>query len=81
MIVLGVSTKNMPNYKAPADLKGKKISVTAPGSSTSMLVNFFLAKHGLKSVGRLLHRRGRGRRRGHRAAHAARSMPSPTSTR
>jgi len=46
MIVLGVSSKM--GYKSPADLKGKKVGVTAPGSSTSMLVNFFLAKHGLK---------------------------------
>jgi len=46
MIVLGVSSKL--GYKSPADLKGKKVGVTAPGSSTSMLVNFFLAKHGLK---------------------------------
>ncbi|OZI23047.1 ABC transporter substrate-binding protein [Bordetella genomosp. 9] len=49
MIGFGVSTKNMPNYKSPADLKGKKIGVTAPGSSTNMVVNFFLAKHGLKA--------------------------------
>ncbi|WP_144637916.1 ABC transporter substrate-binding protein [Bordetella genomosp. 13] len=46
MIVLGVSSKM--GYKTPADLKGKKVGVTAPGSSTSMLVNFFLAKHGMK---------------------------------
>lgn len=46
MIVLGVSKKL--GYKTPTDLKGKKIGVTAPGSSTSMLVNFFLAKHGMK---------------------------------
>ncbi|HEU0230067.1 MAG TPA: ABC transporter substrate-binding protein [Burkholderiaceae bacterium] len=49
MMVLGVSTKTMPNYKSPADLKGKKIGVTAPGSSTNMMVSFFLAKHGLKA--------------------------------
>jgi len=49
MIVLAVSKKTMPNYKSPADLKGKKIGVTAPGSSTNMMVNFFLAQHGLKS--------------------------------
>ncbi|NLY27645.1 MAG: ABC transporter substrate-binding protein [Alcaligenaceae bacterium] len=48
MIVLGVSKKNMPDYKTPADLKGKKIGVTAPGSSTNMMVSFFLAQHGLK---------------------------------
>jgi NitT/TauT family transport system substrate-binding protein len=48
MIVVGVSTKTMPDYKTPADFKGKRIGVTAPGSSTSMLFEFFLAKHGLK---------------------------------
>ncbi|MBO9356925.1 transporter substrate-binding domain-containing protein [Bordetella petrii] len=47
MIGVGVSKKNMPDYKGPADLKGKKIGVTAPGSSTNMVVSFFLAKHGL----------------------------------
>jgi NitT/TauT family transport system substrate-binding protein len=47
-IVLGVSTKTMPNYKSPADLKGKKLGVTAPGSSTQVLANFVLAKAGLK---------------------------------
>ncbi|WP_251863624.1 ABC transporter substrate-binding protein [Achromobacter sp. Marseille-Q4962] len=49
MIGVGVSKKNMPGYKGPADLKGKKIGVTAPGSSTNMVVSFFLAKHGLKA--------------------------------
>lgn len=48
MIVVGVSMKTMPDYKSPADFKGKKIGVTAPGSSTSMLFEFFLAKHGMK---------------------------------
>lgn len=48
MIGVGVSKKTMPNYKTPADLKGKKIGVTAPGSSTNMVVSFFLSKHGLK---------------------------------
>src|SRR3546814_64927 len=48
MIVLGVSTKTMAGYKTPADLKGKKIGVTAPGSSTNMMASFFLSKHGLK---------------------------------
>jgi NitT/TauT family transport system substrate-binding protein len=31
-----------------ADLKGKKIGVTAPGSSTNVMANFVLAKAGLK---------------------------------
>lgn len=47
-IVFGVSTKTMPNYKSLADLKGKKIGVTAPGSSTNMMANFVLAKAGIK---------------------------------
>ena len=47
-IVLGVNPKTMPNYKAVADLKGKKIGVSAPGSSTNVMVNFILAKAGLK---------------------------------
>lgn len=47
-IVLAVSNKTMPNYKSIADLKGKKIGVSAPGSSTNMMANFVLAKAGLK---------------------------------
>ncbi len=47
-IVLGINPKTMAAYKTPADLKGKKIGVTAPGSSTNVMVNFFLAKAGLK---------------------------------
>jgi NitT/TauT family transport system substrate-binding protein len=47
-IVLGVNPKTLANYKSVADLKGKKIGVTAPGSSTNVMVNFILAKAGLK---------------------------------
>ncbi len=47
-IVLAVSNKTMPDFKSVADLKGKKIGVTAPGSSTNMMANFVLAKAGLK---------------------------------
>ncbi len=47
-IVLAVSNKTMPNYKSVADLKGKKIGVTAPGSSTNIMANFVLAKNSLK---------------------------------
>jgi NitT/TauT family transport system substrate-binding protein len=47
-IVLGINPKTMPDYKSVADLKGKKIGVTAPGSSTNVMVNFVLAKAGLK---------------------------------
>ena len=47
-IVLGVNPKTMAGFKTVADLKGKKIGVTAPGSSTNVMVNFVLAKAGLK---------------------------------
>ena len=47
-IVMGINPKTMPNYKSLADLKGKKIGVTAPGSSTNVVANFLLATVGLK---------------------------------
>ena len=47
-IVLGVNPKTMPNFKSVADLKGKKIGVSAPGSSTHVMANFVLAKAGLE---------------------------------
>jgi NitT/TauT family transport system substrate-binding protein len=47
-IVMGINPKTMPGYKSVADLKGKKIGVTAPGSSTNVMANFVLAKAGLK---------------------------------
>ena len=47
-IVLGVNPKTLPNFKEVAELKGKKLGVTAPGSSTNVLANFVLAKAGLK---------------------------------
>lgn len=47
-IAFGVSSRNLPNYKSLADLKGKKIGVSAPGSSTNMVVNLILARAGLK---------------------------------
>ncbi|MFT5036015.1 MAG: NitT/TauT family transport system substrate-binding protein, partial [Litorivivens sp.] len=46
-IVLGINPKTMPNFKSVADLKGKKMGVTAPGSSTNVMANFVLAKAGL----------------------------------
>lgn len=47
-IVLGINPKTMPHYKGVADLRGKKLGVTAPGSSTNVLANFVLGKAGLK---------------------------------
>jgi NitT/TauT family transport system substrate-binding protein len=48
-IAMGVSTKAVPNYKGVADLRGKKIGVTAPGSSTNMVANLVLARAGVKA--------------------------------
>ncbi|TCT02908.1 ABC transporter substrate-binding protein [Aquabacter spiritensis] len=47
-IVLVVRKDRADAYKAVKDLKGAKIGVTAPGSSTNFFVNFLLAKNGLK---------------------------------
>jgi NitT/TauT family transport system substrate-binding protein len=43
-----MSKEKADKYKSPKDLKGLKIGVTAPGSSTNMFVNNLLAKDGLK---------------------------------
>ncbi len=47
-IVIGISSAKAKTYKSPKDLKGLKIGVSAPGSSTNMVVNFFIAKEGLR---------------------------------
>ncbi|HEY1328171.1 MAG TPA: ABC transporter substrate-binding protein [Casimicrobiaceae bacterium] len=47
-IVLAMPKAKAAAYKSPADLKGMKVGVTAPGSSTNMFVNVLLAKVGLK---------------------------------
>ncbi len=49
-IAVGVSTKTLARYKGLADLKGKKIGVTAPGSSTNMVANLLLSRAGLKAT-------------------------------
>jgi len=47
-IALVMSKEKAAKYKSAKDLKGMKIGVTAPGSSTNMFVNNLLAKEGLK---------------------------------
>src|SRR3984893_15856073 len=47
-IVLGVRKDRAASYKSAADLKGAKIGVTAPGSSTNFFVMYLMAKAGLK---------------------------------
>ena len=46
-ISLGVATGRASQYRSPADLKGMKIGVSAPGSSTHAFVNHLLAAAGL----------------------------------
>ena len=48
-IAVGVSTKTMPHYKTLTDLRGKKIGVSAPGSSTNMVANLVLSRAGVKA--------------------------------
>ena len=47
-IVIGVSKAKAAQFKSPADLKGMKVGVTAPGSSTHMAVQNLAVKNGLK---------------------------------
>ena len=47
-IALGLPKARAAAYKSPKDLKGLKIGVTAPGSSTNFFVNALLARDGLK---------------------------------
>jgi len=41
-LALGVSTTLAKHYRSPADLKGLKVGVTAPGSSTHIFLNHLL---------------------------------------
>jgi len=47
-MALAMSKERAAKFKGPKDLKGWKVGVTAPGSSTNMFVNNLLAKEGLK---------------------------------
>ena len=44
---IGVAVKADRPWSSPADFKGMKIGVTAPGSSTNILMDFVMAKAGL----------------------------------
>jgi len=46
--VLAVLAAKAQNYRSGADLKGMKIGVTAPGSSTHFMVLYMMAQAGLK---------------------------------
>lgn len=48
-ISMGISPKTLPHYTQVADLKGKRIGISAPGSSTNMVANLILSRAGLKA--------------------------------
>src|SRR6476646_2715062 len=47
-ITVAISTRLAEKYKSPKDLKGLKVGVSAPGSSTNMVINYLAAQGGLK---------------------------------
>jgi NitT/TauT family transport system substrate-binding protein len=47
-IVVAVRKEKAASYKSAADLKGMKIGVSAPGSSTNFFVMYLMSKAGLK---------------------------------
>src|SRR6266581_2916989 len=46
-IAIGIATAKANAYKSPKDLKGLKVGVSAPGSSTHMILNHFIIGVGL----------------------------------
>ena len=46
--VLGIAKSQAANYRGPADLKGKTIGITGPGSATQTFLNLILESAGLK---------------------------------
>jgi len=49
-LAIGVRSDLADKVKGPADIKGMKFGVTAPGSQTQMLVTYWAAKGGLKAT-------------------------------
>lgn len=47
-LVLALKPALAARYRTPADLRGLKIGVTAPGSSTHLFLNNLLAKGGIE---------------------------------
>lgn len=48
-LVLATITSKPFDYRSPKDLKGKKIGVTSPGSSTNFMVIYMMVRAGLKA--------------------------------
>ncbi|MCC7006900.1 MAG: ABC transporter substrate-binding protein [Ottowia sp.] len=47
-IVIAIAKSKLARYKSPADFRGLRVGVTAPGASTHMALNIFLTQNGLK---------------------------------
>jgi NitT/TauT family transport system substrate-binding protein len=47
-IAIGITRSLMASYTSPADLRGKSVGVSSPGSSTHGALNVFLEKNGVK---------------------------------
>jgi NitT/TauT family transport system substrate-binding protein len=47
-ITVAIVSRLADKYKSPKDLKGLKVGISAPGSSTNMVINYLAAKGGLK---------------------------------
>ena len=47
-IAIGISAAKASTYRSPKDFKGLKVGVSAPGSSTHMILNHFISTAGLK---------------------------------
>jgi NitT/TauT family transport system substrate-binding protein len=47
-ISIGIVTARAAQFKTAADMKGMKVGVSAPGSSTNMALNYFIGQAGLK---------------------------------
>jgi NitT/TauT family transport system substrate-binding protein len=47
-ISVGIAKAKAASYKSPKDLRGLKVGVSAPGSSTNILFNYFISRDGLK---------------------------------
>src|SRR5438445_5144100 len=47
-IAIGIAKSKAQSYKSPKDLRGLKIGVSAPGSSTHMILNHLISTGGLK---------------------------------
>ncbi len=67
-ITLAVKKDRMDKIKSIADLKGARIGVTAPGSSTNMIAQYLMVKAGLKPDDASFIGVGAGPRRGRRHA-------------